>query len=133
MYGKTSKLDPSSFYGKYLNSAMNQFKGKKVKYLVFSGGTRFSEGDNNSDIEWCKENFKGKDFIFSKNNTTMDDFSLIMCCDHNIISHISSFGWWAAFLNKNPNKIVVAPNKYHPDMPQYTHRNGFYPKNWTLV
>ena len=27
-----------------------------------------------------------------------------MSCDHNILSHASSFGWWAAFVNKNPNK-----------------------------
>ena len=79
------------------------------------------------------QDLKGKDFIFSKNNTTMNAFSLIMCCDHNIISHISSFGWWAAYLNQNPDKIVVAPNNYHPDMPEYTHRKGFYPESWALV
>jgi len=133
MYGKTNKLDKNSFYGKYLTSALQKFDGKKVKYLVFSGGLRFSGDNNTSDIDWCKENLKGNDFIFSKNNTTMNDFSLIMSCDHNIISHISSFGWWAAYLNQNPNKIVVAPNQYHPDMPEYTHRKGFYPESWTLA
>lgn len=133
MYGKTEKLDKNSFYGKYLASALQKFEGKKVKYLVFSGGLRFSGDTNASDIDWCKENLKGKDYIFSKNNTTMNDFSLIMSCDHNIISHISSFGWWAAYLNNNPNKIVVAPKHYHPDMPDYTHRKGFYPEDWTLV
>lgn len=133
MYGKTEKLDKNSFYGKYLTSALQQFDGKKVKYLVFSGGLRFSGDDNESDIDWCKRNFKGKDFIFSKGNTTMNDFSLIMSCDHNIISHISSFGWWAAYLNQNPDKSVIAPERYHPDMPEYTHRKGFYPENWTLV
>jgi len=133
MYGKTNRLDNNSFYGRYLNSAIQKFEGKNVKYLVFSGGSRFSGDNNTSDIDWCKENLKGKDFIFSKNNTTMNDFSLIMCCDHNIISHISSFGWWAAYLNQNLDKIVVAPNHYHPDMPEYTHRNGFYPESWTLV
>tara|TARA_R110000744_G_scaffold200343_4_gene319450 strand:+ start:844 stop:1740 length:897 start_codon:yes stop_codon:yes gene_type:complete len=133
MYGKTEKLDKNSFYGKYLTSALQQFGGKKVKYLVFSGGLRFSGDDNESDIDWCKRNFKGKDFIFSKGNTTMNDLSLIMSCDHNIISHISSFGWWAAYLNQNPDKSVIAPERYHPDMPEYTHRKGFYPENWTLV
>ena len=133
MYGKGKDFDKNSFYGKYLTSAMQQFEGKKVKYLIFSGGLRFSESNNESDIEWCKRNFKGEDFIFSKGNTTMNDFSLIMSCDHNIISHISSFGWWAAYLNQNSNKIVIAPEQYHPDMPYYTHRDGFYPDDWKLV
>jgi hypothetical protein len=133
MYGKNNELDPNSFYGKYINAAFEQFENKKVKYLVFSGGARFAGNDNISDIEWCRQNLKGDNFVFSKGNTAINDFSLIMSCDHNIISHISSFGWWAAYLNQNQDKIVVAPEKYHPDMPEYTHREGFYPDNWRLV
>ena len=133
MYGKNNELDPNSFYGKYINAAFEQFENKKVKYLVFSGGARFAGNDNISDIEWCRQNLKGDNFVFSKGNTAINDFSLIMSCDHNIISHISSFGWWAAYLNQNQDKIVVAPEKYHPDMPEYTYREGFYPDNWRLV
>lgn len=31
-------------------------------------------------------------------------------CKDNIIINSKS-GWWAAFLNSNPNNIVISPNK----------------------
>ena len=132
MYGSGPKLDPTSTYGKYLKKAKDVFKGKKVVYLVFSGGARGAE-DNKADLRWCLDNFHKKDFIIAKAASPMQDFSRIMSCDHNIISHVSSFGWWAAYVNQNKNKIMVAPNNYHPDRPEYTHRDGFFSKEFTLV
>ena len=78
-----------------------------------------------------KDFFKGDEFLFSKGNAQIDDFSLIINCDHNILSHASSFGWWAAYVNPNPNKIVVAPEYYHPDEPNLK-RDKFYPKEYIL-
>jgi hypothetical protein len=131
MYG-IDKLNSNSFYGRYFKKAKAVFKGKKVKFLVFTGGNRGPE-DNHKDIEWCKNSFGGDDYIFSDNSNTIVDFCMIMSCDHNILSHVSSFGWWAAFLNQHQNKLVVGPNKYHPDLPSLNHREGFYPKEYILV
>jgi|TARA_R110002126_G_scaffold68293_1_gene172879 hypothetical protein len=132
MYGTNGELQNNSFYGRYLTAAKDNFKNRKVKFLVFTGGARSQNNENSNDIEWCQKNLEGEEYIIADKNTAMNDFSTIMNCDHNIISHISSFGWWAAYLNKNNNKEVIAPLHYHPDLENYTYREGFYPESWIL-
>ena len=133
MYGEDGNLQVDSFYGRYLAKAKKEFARRKVKFLVFSGGSRANGNSNEDDLEWCRRNFQGDEYIFANKNDTMLDFSLIMSCDHNIISHISSFGWWAAYLNCNLTKVVVAPEKYHPDREDINFRPGFYPPSWRLA
>lgn len=133
MYGSPDIPFEESFYGKYLVAALKQFEGERVKFLVFTGGKRWTPDDNAEDIQWCKENLVGDSFIFSEGGTTMEDFGSIMMCDHSIMSHVSSFGWWAAYLSGSSNKKVVAPLHYHPDIPEFTYREGFYPKDFILV
>jgi len=128
--GLIQAFEPGGVYETYFNEAKKVFEGKNVKFLVFTGGQRFNE-DNKVDVDWCRSFFKGDEFLFSEGNQQIDDFSLIMNCDHNILSHASSFGWWASYINPNPNKIVVAPKYYHPDEPSLI-REKFYPKEYIL-
>lgn len=73
-----------------------------IHFMIFS-----------DDIAWCKENFKntGYQYTFMEGNTDFYDLILMSCCRHQIIAN-SSFSWWGAFLNKNPDKIVIFPEKW---------------------
>lgn len=67
-----------------------------------------------NDFEWAEENFKSEDCRFVKGNTGVDsyrDMQLMSLCKHNIVAN-SSFSWWGAWLNQNPEKIVLAPERW---------------------
>lgn len=133
MYGLGNVLDPRSTYGSYILKALEHFNDE-YRFLIFTGGSY--KGDINADdIEWCKRSFTSDRFLFSEDTSTIDDFCRIMHCDGHILSPVSSFGWWAAFVSftKDQTKPVVAPLRYHPDVPRFTYRKGFYPKEYILI
>lgn len=80
------------------------------------------------DINWCKNNTSFKNSLFIENQTDIEDLFLMSLCTHNIIAN-SSFSWWSAWLNSNPNKIVVAPKNWfggHSNL----NDSDIIPENW---
>tara|TARA_Y100000296_G_C5175758_1_gene259945 strand:- start:2401 stop:3285 length:885 start_codon:yes stop_codon:yes gene_type:complete len=131
-YGNGDKLSKDSAFGQYFYPAIQTFEDKNVKFLVFSGGSRRGDKHNQTDIEWCKANFNGENIYYCEGNQDIVDFEIMRQCDHHINCHMTSFGWWAAFLNDSPDKIVVAPRSYTiPDDGRA--KKGFYPPTWRLI
>lgn len=81
------------------------------------------------DTDWVVENLKIEypftivDFNQGKGYL---DLNLMKHCKHNIIAN-SSFSWWGAWLNENPNKIVIAPKKWHT---KKLKKCDIIPKSW---
>ncbi len=73
-----------------------------------------------NDTEWVKANFKiGFPIVFIESGgPDYEHLFLMSRCKHNIIDS-STFSWWAAWLNENPSKIVVAPEKWVLDENNY--------------
>lgn len=84
-----------------------------------------------SDIEWVKNNFKGKNIFYSYNENEILDFTIQTICSDNIIAN-STFSWWAAYLNKNKNKKIIAPMQWFGKN-SGIYQNDIVPTNWTRI
>lgn len=90
-----------------------RFIKKKVKEPVFVFFT-----DENS-IGWCEQNEKifGLDFkndkvyfvTWNQGENSYRDMQLMAQCKHNVFTE-STFGFWGAYLNTNPDKITCSPD-----------------------
>lgn len=76
------------------------------KFFIFS-----------DDIKWTRENlpFQSSSTIYINESKELKDFEELMLmsyCSHNIMAN-SSFSWWAAWLNKNYDKMVIQPRNWY--------------------
>ncbi|NUN65842.1 alpha-1,2-fucosyltransferase [Pseudanabaena biceps] len=98
-------------------------KLKNPNFFIFS-----------DDHQWMKENLKlDYPMTFVDHNDASknyEDLRLMSQCKHNIIAN-SSFSWWGAWLNQNPDKIVYAPQKWFNDTSKKT--QDLIPDQWIRV
>jgi hypothetical protein len=57
-----------------------------------------------------------------------EDLRLMSACRHHILAN-STFSWWGAWLNPNPDKVVVVPDPWHLSNP---HPN-LIPPTWRCI
>jgi len=129
--GQTHPLNPHPLQSlEYYKEAIKIINADK--YLVFS-----------DDINWCKENFIGDNYIFVDNKISslendIFEMQLMSTCKNNIIAN-SSYSWWAAYFNENKDKKVIAPKLWfgkdyiktitsHDDVIQ-----SIIPKDWIII
>lgn len=86
------------------------------------------------DIGWVKENWKiNIPHIFVENPAYIhhsEDMRLMSLCTHNIIAN-STYSWWAAWLNENEQKVVIAPSKWLNESSQNT--KDIIPDRWIKI
>lgn len=111
----------ASFFGTipdtYYQKAIETIQGRtnNARFYIFS-----------DDIPWCKINLPLHQPVFVEHNKGSDsykDLVLMSNCKHNIIAN-STFSWWGAWLNKNPDKVIIAPQGWF--------RESYFGGNFTV-
>ena len=64
--------------------------------------------------------------------TDIEEMAIMSQCDHHIIAN-STFSWWSAYINPDPEKIVCYPNEYFNHQLHYLVNDGLKVKEWTAI
>lgn len=89
------------------------------------------------NMEWVEDNIKDIEYTLVdwnpiKGKYNFRDMQLMSCVKHNIISN-SSYSWWGAWLNPNPEKIVVAPKIWFNPALDYYKNNNIVCDSWIAL
>lgn len=92
----------------YLREAASFMWGKGYRnFKIFS-----------DDMEWAKSYFENEiiyfryiDIEYSEGKSEVDDLRDMASCESNTTAN-SSFSWWGAYINPNPEKKIVMPSRW---------------------
>ena len=104
------------------------YTNKSIDYinLKVSNPQYFIWTNDHKNIDDLLSKIKVKNYTLL-NNDVINDFNLFRYCKHFIVGP-SSFHWWGAWLNKNPNKICTRPIDMNP-----SNNENFWPKEWVPI
>jgi len=75
------------------------------------------------------------DILFVKADDEIPDWKqmlLMSVCHHNIIAN-STFSWWGAYLNRNPEKCVVYPTEWFGVLNEDKKTTDMFPPSWVKI
>ena len=105
----------------YINKAVTFFKNKisNPKFFIwFNDFTNLNNYFNENEFT----------FINNGSNKSLNDFNLFKYSKHFIVGP-TSFHWWGAWLNENPNKICVRPQ----DDLNPSNNKDYWPESWIKI
>lgn len=121
-FSKTFGFVGLDYYKQALNELNKRHPGARL--YVFS-----------DDHEWVHQNLAlPEDTVFVQNtgtNADVADLVLMSHCQHHIIAN-SSFSWWGAWLNPNPDKLVITPRQWYKQQPTWNTKD-LLPSSWLAL
>lgn len=116
------------YYVKAIEKLTRLIPSTKLKFIIF--GEKQNESILNDHLKTLEMHFSNHSFLFCP--FEIDDWKqmlLMANCDHNIIAN-STFSWWSAYLNDNPNKKVITPIWKHNN--ENIHKD-LIPISWNTI
>lgn len=118
----------NAFHGvcdlEYYNQAISIIKAQigNPTFFIFS-----------DDIDWVSRNLELNSPTWWVSELKAEDYEELIVmskCRHNIIAN-STFSWWGAWLNQNPNKVVIAPKQWLAN--KTSDELNILPKEWIQI
>lgn len=118
-----------------------------IKYIIDKLGTSskvinivyFCEKEDidsvNTSIKNISSQFNETMINFTKCDTEIEDWEqliLMSLFDHNVIAN-STFSWWAAYFNSNPNKIITYPSSWFGAVLWHHNLADLFPNEWVKI
>ena len=105
----------------YYDRALSHFDSDRT-VVVFS-----------DDPAWCNEQFVEDRFLISEGGDNVADLCMMSLC-HDFIIANSSFSWWGSWLSTNPDKKIIAPNRWFGTGYTKDHNTSdLYCPNWESI
>jgi len=109
------------YYHRCINKLLD--KVKNPHFFIFS-----------DDPDWVAKNldldFPTTLVVHNGIERDYEDMRLMSMCQHNIIAN-SSFSWWGAWLNANPDKLIFAPRQWFQN--EAIDASDIIPSGWQRV